>query len=274
MASTKRNLRALSNLTIILPKENNGFVPSISPIAQEVSPLPSSVHDLGKVGVEHEDTKETVFLNKVTDSEKGDGSKVTSNSDGVRGEFNDVELQKTDFEKVKEILRTIESQQSADVDKALDTVGDDEANYTDNPDTTGNLDKEKDPIEEVTPKRTTSGESVHPKKQLRGQRSEGRLAALVSDIAFSQSLVQLLRDPTVFNFTRLRQKLKSDDRRWMSGFLKLGGLEMLFEGLRSFGSYSGSFSNLIQRLECVMCIKTVMNSQIGMQTITSSGKVK
>jgi len=109
-----------------------------------------------------------------------------------------------------------------------------------------------------------------PKRELRQRRSEGRLAAIVSDIALSQSLVQLLADPTVFNFSRLRNKLKSDDRRWMSGFLKLGGLEMLFEGLRSFGSYSGTFSNLVQRLECVMCIKTVMNSQIGMNTITTS----
>lgn len=104
------------------------------------------------------------------------------------------------------------------------------------------------------------------------RKSEGRLVNIVNDIALSQSLVQLLRDPTVFNFCRLRSKLKSDDRRWMSGFLKLGGLEMLFEGLRSFGRYSGTFSNLVQRLECVMCIRTVMNSQIGMQTITTSMK--
>jgi hypothetical protein len=110
------------------------------------------------------------------------------------------------------------------------------------------------------------------KSEVVHRKSEGRLATIVNDIALSQSLMQLLRDPTLFNFTRLRSKLKSDDRRWMSGFLKLGGLEMLFEGLRSFGSYSGNFSNLVQRLECVMCIKTVMNSQIGMQTITTSKK--
>lgn len=115
-------------------------------------------------------------------------------------------------------------------------------------------------------------EDSGPKKEFIQRKSDGRLANIINDIAFSQSLVQLLRDPTVFNFSRLRSKLKSDDRRWMRGFLKLGGLEMLFEGLRSFGSYSGTFSNLVQRLECVMCIKTVMNSQIGMQTITTSTK--
>ena len=103
------------------------------------------------------------------------------------------------------------------------------------------------------------------------RRSDGRLANIVNDITLSQYCVQLLRDPTVFNFSRLRGRLKSDDRRWMSGFLKLGGLEMLFECLGAFGSYSGTFANLVQRLECVMCIKTVMNSQIGLQSLTGSG---
>lgn len=118
----------------------------------------------------------------------------------------------------------------------------------------------------------TESERQPEKRTLVQRKSEGRLAAIISDVALSQSLVQLLRDPTVFNFSRLRKKLRSDDRRWMSGFLKLGGLEMLFEGLRSFGSYSGTFSNLVQRLECVMCIKTVMNSQIGLQSLTTSRK--
>lgn len=121
-------------------------------------------------------------------------------------------------------------------------------------------------------KEASESEKSGRKKEFVQRKSEGRLANVINDIAFSQSLVQLLRDPTVFNFSRLRSKLKSDDRRWMRGFLKLGGLEMLFEGLRSFGGYSGTFSNLVQRLECVMCIKTVMNSQIGMQTLTTSTK--
>ena len=126
------------------------------------------------------------------------------------------------------------------------------------------------PVPATAPARTSYPSINHGQRGMSQRRSEGRLANIITDIAMSQSLVQLLRDPTVFNFSRLRNKLKSDDRRWMSGFLKHGGLEMLFEGLRSFGSYSGNFSNLVQRLECVMCIKTVMNSQLGMQTITTS----
>ena len=54
------------------------------------------------------------------------------------------------------------------------------------------------------------------------------------------------------------------------GVLKQGGLELLFECLESFGLYSGTFSNLVQRLECVMCIRTVMNSQIGLESLVSA----
>ena len=109
-------------------------------------------------------------------------------------------------------------------------------------------------------------------QELRHPGHEGRLAAVVSDITISQSLVQLINDPSVFNFYQLRMKLKYDDRRWMNGFLKMGGLEMLFESLCAFGDYSGSFANLVQRLECVMCIRQLMNSKIGMGFITKSDR--
>ena len=102
-------------------------------------------------------------------------------------------------------------------------------------------------------------------------RTERRLAEIAGDIALSQSCIHLLRNPTVFNFSRLRSRLKSDNRRWMTVFLKQNGLELLFECLEALGLYSGTFSNLVQRLECVMCIKMVMNSQIGLQSLISAG---
>lgn len=108
-------------------------------------------------------------------------------------------------------------------------------------------------------------------KKITKLRSESRLAEIAGDIVSSQSIMHLLRDPTVFNFSRLRSRLKSDNRRWMTLFLKQGGLELLFECLEAFGLYSGNFSNLVQRLECVMCIRTVMNSQIGLESLTSAG---
>ncbi|KAJ8298511.1 hypothetical protein KUTeg_025042 [Tegillarca granosa] len=68
----------------------------------------------------------------------------------------------------------------------------------------------------------------------------------------------------VFNFCRLRKKLKSDDQCWMEDFLKREGLELLFECLEDLGRYPGNFSNLVLRIECVLCIRTVMNSGLGL----------
>ena len=108
-------------------------------------------------------------------------------------------------------------------------------------------------------------------KKISKMKRESRLAEIAGDIATSQSCVSLLRDPTVFNFSRLRNRLKADNARLMTLFLKQRGLEMLFECLETFGQYSSNFSNLVQRLECVMCIKTVMNSHIGLESLISTG---
>jgi hypothetical protein len=98
--------------------------------------------------------------------------------------------------------------------------------------------------------------------------SETDLADIATDLFLAQSCVYLLRHPSVINFYRLRKKLRSDDKRWMDDFLKRNGLELLFECLDNLGNYSGQFSTLVLRLECVMCIKTVMNSAIGLQCLS------
>ena len=108
-------------------------------------------------------------------------------------------------------------------------------------------------------------------KKISKMKTESRLAEIAGDIATSQSCVNLLRDPTVFNFPRLRNRLKADNTRLMTLFLKQRGLELLFECLEAFGQYSSNFSNLVQRLECVMCIRTVMNSHIGLESLISTG---
>ena len=73
-------------------------------------------------------------------------------------------------------------------------------------------------------------------KKLSKMKTESRLAEIAGDIATSQSCVSLLllRDPTVFNFSRLRNRLKADNARLMTLFLKQRGLEMLFECLETF----------------------------------------
>lgn len=97
--------------------------------------------------------------------------------------------------------------------------------------------------------------------------SETRLADIAADLYLSRSCVFLLSHPSVFNFCRLRKKLKSDDQWWMEDFLKREGLELLFDCLEDLGRYPGNFSNLVLRIECVLCIRTVMNSGLGLRCL-------
>jgi hypothetical protein len=108
------------------------------------------------------------------------------------------------------------------------------------------------------------------RRRKRRANSETRLANIANDLFLSQSCVYLLRHPSVFNFSRLRRKLESEDNRWMDEFLHHNGIELLFECLGDLGRYTGTFSNLVLRLECVLCIRTVMNSKTGLRCLVSS----
>lgn len=111
-------------------------------------------------------------------------------------------------------------------------------------------------------------EEENQPRQIQRSNSETNLADIATDLFLAQSCVYLLRHPSVINFSRLRKKLRSEDKRWVGDFLKRNGLELLFECLANLGKYSGQFSTLVLRLECVMCIKTVMNSSIGLQYLS------
>jgi len=55
----------------------------------------------------------------------------------------------------------------------------------------------------------------------------------------------------------------------MEGFLEEGGLEVLLEGVKSVsGRRVVQLSDAMLLLECVACVKSVMNSKIGLQVIT------
>ena len=101
--------------------------------------------------------------------------------------------------------------------------------------------------------------------------SDTNLADIVNDLSLTNSCVFLLRHPSVVNFCRLRKKLDSDDKRWILDFLRRDGLDLLFECLGDLAKYTSNFSNLVLRIECVMCIKTVMNSVVGLQSLISTG---
>lgn len=75
------------------------------------------------------------------------------------------------------------------------------------------------------------------------------------------------------NFSGVKQRLISADREWMESFLQQGGLFTLFETLQSLGeSEIAKIVDVIKILDCVGCIKAVMNSQIGLEYIIQSSE--
>ena len=111
---------------------------------------------------------------------------------------------------------------------------------------------------------------VHPTMRPRSH-SESRMADVAYDCYLSKSCVYFLHHPTVFSLCRLRKKLGGSDRRWMEEFLENQGLELLFECLGQLSKQGGGFQVLVMRLECVLCIRTCVNSRIGLDYLITSG---
>ena len=70
-------------------------------------------------------------------------------------------------------------------------------------------------------------------------------------------------------YASLNKKLRTCERVWMEGFLEEGGLEVLLQAVKSLSERRVvQLSEAMQLLECIACIKSVMNSTVGLQVIT------
>lgn len=77
-----------------------------------------------------------------------------------------------------------------------------------------------------------------------------------------------LRNPNLQNLAKLRKCIKSNDVDWMTEFLQFDGLGLLFQCLKNLGSYKGHhLSDMVLKLECIMCIREVINSQSGVDCL-------
>lgn len=82
------------------------------------------------------------------------------------------------------------------------------------------------------------------------------------------SCVARLLTPAPNTYAALNRKLKSGDRMWMTGFLEERGLDALLQSVNFISSRKIQLADAMMLLECVACVKTVMNSKIGLQVIT------
>lgn len=82
--------------------------------------------------------------------------------------------------------------------------------------------------------------------------------------------IKFVRIPTLKTYASLIKKFESCSKDWLTEFLELGGLNSLFEVLEKLSERGiGKFSDAFLQLECVRCIKAVMNNVTGLEFIAS-----
>jgi len=78
------------------------------------------------------------------------------------------------------------------------------------------------------------------------------------------------------NFHGLKRRISSSDQEWMEQFLEQGGLETVFDALSVLGQKGFSkrtvMMDAIQQLECIACIKAIMNRPYGMKHTVMNGE--
>lgn len=86
--------------------------------------------------------------------------------------------------------------------------------------------------------------------------------------------IKLVRVPSLKTYTSLIRKLEGCSKKWPMEFLELGGLTSLFEVLEKLSERSlAKFSDACLQLECVRCIKAVLNNVTGLEFISSNSSL-
>ena len=120
----------------------------------------------------------------------------------------------------------------------------------------------------------TTGEEEKPKST--GSQLKKILRRKISHTLFHVDLEQcdpeiavtLLKIPSMQTFGALKKKLKGSGKDWMQGFLDHEGLEALLDCIDSLGGRRVTqLSDALLLLECVACVKCVMNSKMGLELL-------
>ncbi|XP_060063512.1 uncharacterized protein LOC132543969 [Ylistrum balloti] len=88
-----------------------------------------------------------------------------------------------------------------------------------------------------------------------------------------ERVVELLRSPSVQTYTTLKRKLlkAKSNPEWILRFLHSDGLELLFESLEQISRQKpSSFLDAVLQVGCVECVKTVMDSSLGLDYIVEN----
>ena len=70
------------------------------------------------------------------------------------------------------------------------------------------------------------------------------------------------------NILGVKNRIRSADQHWIEGFLEHDGLSAIFDSLEVVGNRGfSSLTDALRQLECVGCIKAVMNNVFGLEFI-------
>ncbi len=70
------------------------------------------------------------------------------------------------------------------------------------------------------------------------------------------------------NFGGLVHRLASAEQDWIEQFLSLGGLSAIIDALDAMGRKGfASITDALRQLQCVNCVKAVMNNKFGLEFI-------
>ena len=86
--------------------------------------------------------------------------------------------------------------------------------------------------------------------------------------------IKFVRIPSLKTYSSLKAKLDICSKEWLTEFLELGGLSSLFEVLEKLSERGlGKFSDAFLQLECVRCIKAVMNNVTGLEYMANDSSL-
>lgn len=101
------------------------------------------------------------------------------------------------------------------------------------------------------------------------QQSQQSLQKYNLEGASPELCISLLSHKLIFG--SLCHKLHTVDEEWMDQFVTQGGLTALFDALEAMGVGGVlGFQEALMQLECVACIKAVMNSEYGLLFVIKS----
>ena len=107
---------------------------------------------------------------------------------------------------------------------------------------------------------------VHSKNSPVVELDSSTLAALES--GDPEHCVTMTHNPSIHVYHTLKSRIESSAPSWLQQFLELDGLGSLISTVeqlsRSTAGSDGSFSGAILQLDCLSCVKALLNTTIGM----------